>query len=44
MSPSKHLRLRPSFQLCHVKSRNVDALAVIATAVAGPVVVNDAGE
>ena len=44
MCPSKHLRLRPRLQLRHVKCRNVDALAVIATTVARSVIVNDTGE
>jgi hypothetical protein len=44
MRPSKHLRLRLDLQLCHVKSRDIDPLAVIATTVARSTVVNDAGE
>lgn len=44
MRSSKHLRLRVGLHLCHVKGRDVYALAVIATTVTRSVVVNDAGE
>ena len=44
MCPSKHLRLRLGLQLRHVKSRDVEALAVITTTVARPVVVDNTRE
>ena len=44
MRPGKHLRLRLGLQLRHVKSWDVQALAVIATTVARSVVVDDTGE
>jgi len=44
MHPSKHLRLRLGLQLRHVKSPDVEALAVITTTVARSVVVDDTRE
>ena len=44
MCPSKHLRLRLGLQLRHVKSRDVEALAVITVTIARSVIVDGAGE
>lgn len=42
MRPSKHLRLRLGLHLCHVKSRDAEALAMITTTVARSVIVDNA--
>jgi len=44
MCSSKHLRLRLVLQLRHVKSWDVEALAVITTTVTRSVIVDNAGE